>query len=362
MSGEKIFLLSLCIIFALGQNCPSYTCGTLAPGTCVSYAASVYTVYPCTAGSATPYCPPIDAVNNPAVTTSTCIASPNTASLAYPGISCSSGTACYSGICTKGYCVGASSGAACSKPALYSQNVMCAQGLYCNLDATPSVCAPLKEKYSGCNSDYECKYGTGCYSGICVEYGEIDNGDQMVASFCFSGNSPFCEDGQCYTFTNGTAICISPLESSAKTPTKCTSDSGCLSKVNKEIGFAVTGTCMCGYNPTGTAYCNTFDGESYGEKLFSLLEDWDDSDEIENCNIDVAYSYDCMASRWSKTKAAEMAYYSYMAKNQFAVYQTYTCVRSVYLTNFIYYSGLYNDTSSFATGLVASLIGLTLLA
>ena len=74
----------------------------------------------------------------------------------------------------------------------------------------------------------------------------------------------------------------------------CTSNSGCLSKTDEVLGFPVQGTCECGYNPFGTSYCNTFAGEGYGNKFLKLLEDWENNDDIQNCNIDIAYTYTCI--------------------------------------------------------------------
>ena len=291
MSGEKIIFLGLVISLTLSQNCPKYVCSNEVSESCVIFTDNTYTVSSC--DPSTPYCPPLVA-NSPGNIVSTCTTANSYPSQKYPGEICSSSSECYSNTCYKGVCQGKSFGDVCNSPFGYSDNVDCGPGLFCDFSQTPSTCGYLKHQYSGCEIDTECQYGLGCYSGICLKYRSISKGDQIISLYCVNFQSSFCEYEQCYSFNNGTAVCIGLLESVAEAPTMCTSNSGCLSKTDEVLGFPVQGTCECGYNPFGTSYCNTFAGEGYGNKFLKLLEDWENNDDIQNCNIDIAYTYTCI--------------------------------------------------------------------
>ena len=73
-----------------------------------------------------------------------------------------------------------------------------------------------------------------------------------------------------------------------------------------------SGTCQFGYSSKGNAYCAAFFGDGYGPKLFAVVEQWIKTTDIRNCNIDIAYKEACVASQWTKSKAAQYAYYSFM--------------------------------------------------
>ena len=156
-------------------------------------------------------------------------------------------------------------------------------------------------------------------------------------------------------------MCISPLQSAKKLPVKCTTNNDCVSKYNKYIGGVTTGTCKCGYNPGGISYCMPFDGDFYGSRLLGLVEEWEGSSGISKCNVDVVYEYSCMASHWSKEKAAEFAYYIYMMNNYQAVLDVEDCVEQVYLQNFITIYNRYHQATSFASVIAGSFVGFLLI-
>lgn len=325
MSGEKVFFLFI-ISLAYSQSCPKYSCSN-SNAYCLEYTSNQGIVSPCSTAPNT-YCPFTIGANQ------SCTVPPSHPQLLLPGLSCSSNSDCLSKTCYKGYCAGKSKSQTCQLHADYSTNADCSPGLYCNITKTPSICLPLKEQYEPCTNDYECLYGRGCYSGICLEYGKIDNGDEIYAGYCMFGSSPFCEDEQCYIFPDGSARCIEVLETNGKANAFCTDSYGCQSKFSKRVGGVVLGECQCGLNAEGTAYCSNFLGDGYTKKYFEFLQKWGEGNEIEKCNIDVAFSPSCIKSRGGKSKYNEFVYYQFMSKYQAVVKDGLKCALSVLVPTF----------------------------
>jgi len=228
---------------------------------------------------------------------------------------------------------------------------------------TPSICLPLKEQYEPCSNDYDCLYGKGCYSGICIEYGKIDNGDEIYADYCINGASPFCEDEQCFIFSNGVAKCIEVLETSGKTNAFCSDNLGCQSKYNKRVGGVVVGKCQCGINELGTSYCSNFLGDGYTKSFVKFLQSCGEGSNIQKCNIDVSFSSACIRSRGGKSQYNEFIFLQFMSQYQAIVHNGLSCALKVLAPTF-YTSDeqLFSllSSTSFASILSVSLVGILL--
>lgn len=354
MSGEKILILILAISFTQALTCPNYQCKTLANLQCIEYASATLTYYsyPCKT-SAAPYCPITSGAS------STCTAAPVTpSSKSYPGIKCSVGSDCYSGMCTNGYCQGLAQGSPCS--AGVSQNVQCNPGLFCNIGSTVPTCLSLFQVNEQCTSDYECTYGTGCYNqATCKQLGSISSGGSVAASECINSMSKYCESEQCHVFTsNNTAICVDRFKNSHSIPYKCTTSANCVSNTNSKTNSYLNGTCSCGNNANGYAYCSLFPGDGYYSKYLNKLEEFDMSSSITKCNIDVAYHSSCMNSHWDKSDLYEYQYYYYMYQYYTNLYDAEECTIKVFYPSYYGYKSNYDDAESSSFAALLKTLGL----
>ena len=354
MFGEKLFFFLLFLHLGYTQSCPKYSCSN-SNTYCLEYTFDQGIVSPCSTAPNT-YCALTIGYNQ------SCTVPPSSPQRLLPGLSCSLNSNCLSGECYKGYCSGKSKSETCQLHEGYSINADCNPGLYCSIAKTQSICLPLKEQYEPCTNDYECLYGRGCYSGVCLEYGKIDNGDEIYMSYCISGTSPFCEDEQCFIFADGTARCIEVLETEGKANAFCTDNYGCQSKFNKRVQGVVLGQCQCGLNSEGTAYCSNFLGDGYTKKYFEFLKEWGQGDNIEKCNIDVAFTPSCIQSRGGKSRHDEFVYYQFMSKYQAIIKGGLKCALSVLIPTFnIKLEDLLTEQVSISFGLALSVTFLGLI-
>jgi hypothetical protein len=156
---------------------------------------------------------------------------------------CTDALSCYKSTCVKGICVGASHGGSCTS------TFNCDPGLMC--DVMQGVCVSLGGSGSPCASMWECENEHGCANGKCVEFVSLNLGEYCYADY-------FCKSYHCQD-----NVCLNPPKS-VSMPMSCTANTNCTSApFNTTDGLiTIQGVCSCGQNPSGTAYCSLFHGDS----------------------------------------------------------------------------------------------------
>lgn len=352
MSGEKILVLLLVVSCTQALTCPNYKCKTLTSPQCIEYNAATLTYYSHPCSSSAPYCPITSAAN------SSCTATPVTpSSKNYPGIKCSLAADCYSGNCTNGLCQGENQGSPCTSG--LTQNIQCNPGLFCNIGASTPTCLYLFKAGETCTSDYECTYGTMCYNQTtCTKLGSIATGMPVAASECVNSMSKYCASEQCNLFANNTAVCVDRYKNTHSIPYKCVDSTTCVSNTNSKTNTYLSGTCTCGSNSDGYAYCSLFPGDGYYSKYLDKLKKYDASTSISNCNVDVAYAPSCMTSHWDKTDLYEYQYYYYMYQNYVGLHNAEDCTIKVFFPAYHGYKDNYDDVESSSFANLLKTIGL----
>jgi hypothetical protein len=175
-----------------------------------------------------------------------------------------------------------------------------------------------------------------------MPFNKFDDGTEIYPQYCYTnskssaGISSFCDNDQCYIYPNGTAKCIGTLESNGKINAFCTDNTGCQSKFSKDTHSIVLGNCLCGFNPTGAMHCDNFADDGYTDKYINFLNSWGESDDIQKCNVDIAYSADCIYSQGSKSMYSSFLYYQWMSEYQYALPGAQQCVLSVIMPSSVY--------------------------
>jgi len=125
-----------------------------------------------------------------------------------------------------------------------------------------------------------------------------------------------------------------------------------VSKVNTVIGSAGQGTCTCGSDSKGTAYCSLFPGDSYKSKMFDMLAEYDQFSGKSKCNIDAAYTFGCMYDYWGKTNTYEFVYYQFMSNYYLDLINAESCTIKVFYSTYYdikaNYDDVADDSSSFS--------------
>ena len=169
-------------------------------------------------------------------------------SLRYPGEYCSTGTQCYSGLCTSHRCGGQGLGAACG-----TNNVYCSPGFYCG---GTNVCEGVNNTL-GCTGDSQCSTSFTCVLGKCVErYSLADGAKSELTTGSAFGYSVGCQSGFAYkNTTTGNVNCASaPVSSGTNLPIMCLGGTTC-----KDSTGTYVESCVCGYS--GNGYCPLFVGD-----------------------------------------------------------------------------------------------------
>ena len=312
----KIFsLLTICITLTLisfsyqteiksNEKCSKFVCGDVTSGCAIQKEVQTYTINKTNKCADTDYCPYLSSVFDKTTTpvAVACVAKKNSAKV-FPGGQCSRPDDCISGVCTNSRCVGKKEGEECNVDKHYE----CEIGTFC---ATVSegkgkpVCT-VQDPTFGCNDGYECPNTHGCSSemedseevGKCVEYYSLDDGKAAPANKDFS----FCKSGFAADDANKNAICRSVKLKKADTVTflECKNDDDCVYEytegtVKKTTSFV--GTCDCGYNADGKAYCRPGNldipnYDDYIKKVKSLLSETRcHTEERNNCHFTNVHS------------------------------------------------------------------------
>ena len=341
MSLYYIFL-SL-VPFSLSQYCTSYVCGNLDSGLCEMYTkdTDTQTIQPCTS-HIYPYCD---------LSSGSCEQVPAVEDLV-AGQSCSANSNCLSRFCSEGHCVGTPLGGACIS------DEGCAADGYCS----DSVCTKLITKGNPCDYDEQCAHGSGCDSGICKKYFSVTNYESISSENCNTWyyQSPFCESFSCFQWNSTNTTCIPALNNSNTIPHECFNNNYCKSTILPEIGYALTIPCVCGYNPSGYSYCDSFNGDLWPQNWIAQMKNYYSSGIDGNCNRYTGAS-SCATAWWDQGNSARLVYYEFMFYYQLRIYGADTCVLEAILPGYSYVLGNYTSYGAAEIAAVSMiLIGLVI--
>jgi hypothetical protein len=320
-------------------TCSKYACATTAlpANTCISLTNSTYSLSLCT-NTLTPFC-------NTTLTgsTSVCQAAPTPSPLkAYVGQYCNVTVTCLYGSCANSKCVGKNQGGTCT-----SHND-CEVGLRC----VGTTCAPvLRLDSEGCVKDEDCELKAGCnllmgsQKGVCEAYFSLDEG--ALATDCANERSRLCKSGMCRTvegWFSKQSYCISAAVLNGTLPLACTANVNC---TGTSRPWEYAGTCSCGYNPTGTAYCNLFPGDLPYAAALTTLSSLVAKQTFFACNTARRFQPDCLST------VDSTLYQTYRTQSLFAEFYPQlqgndNCIQKIY-------TSYYWTKSGWAVGLAALL-------
>lgn len=318
--------------------CQAYSCANLEgweAGTCVTFteATNSFAVSPCTESSMYPYCDYTKAENNK-WRNITCGPNPGT-EIRYAGEPCETALQCLSGTCTSGKCIGTAQNAPCTS------SDQCNIGYFCASVNFMFTCQPLIAAFEyGCGSDFDCVNSCGCNfnsngpPGMCIPYYNLTIGQSVTCSS--AGVSNLCQTGACYNPGSSIiGVCTVAPTTVGTLPLPCTFNGQCTG--SNSLGQTFTGTCTCGYNPTGTQYCTPFIGDPMGVSYLNATKQFfAKNGPIGQCQTTRRFSKDCydVVSRsmginpniWY-SQYYNYTYYPYLIGND-------ECVQTVYTSAF----------------------------
>ena len=307
-------------------SCSRYMCAppsmNLAPNVCIHYENDIYYLQSCRNNTnGLTYCSPNLYQTGYDNMCELPPAQPH--SLSWPGEQCTTNSSCTTNYCSEsnGLCVGATKGESCES------NADCNAGLFC----TGGQCTKLQGLGQSCTTDYDCENSLGCnrtslFYGVCLPYFSVPVGG-LVSNCNGNSTSYLCTSGTCLQKNfNGAGVCIKPIVSTRQPPQTCQSDQDC---VGTSSGQSYQGTCQCGYNPTGAAYCQPFLGDNAGHNWLYYLTELAEMNTTQQCNTNRRFSTACINSlpiTWGKTAIAFNMLY-----NQFAQLQgNDNCIKAIY--------------------------------
>lgn len=287
----KFVLLTLAV--ACAYTCPKYSChaGGFDLGTTCAYQTSTgdVSMQICDLTTLGDYCNV-----NPLITKNfTCGDRPPRAQDEFlPGQSCISGRQCQSGNCLNNKCQGLPLGSFCISHA------DCNVGYYCGQSGK---CLPQMSQFQSCNSDWDCQNQFACNrtlftKGTCLPYYSLPNGSAVgmcVSSFS-EGMSNLCASGSCSQIQqghNGEGICQAPFKSDKPYPLVCNEDADCTG--HNSAGTLGLGSCSCGMDKNGAAYCNAYSGDQPAVIARELLIQHTSSAAIANCHTLIRFDQYC---------------------------------------------------------------------
>lgn len=251
-----------------------------------NHTTSTFLLDPCDHSDvAANFCNPTDDPNETPVT---CSVPETQYENMYPGdYPCAGNSSCVTQYCLDSICQGSDY----SEPCNSSQD--CNAGLQCDF----GTCVPLlRPGEYGCYNDTNCVNTCGCDTqpesnqpGVCIEYFSVDLYDYVTN--CYGLMSLLCEEINCIPVNTTHYQCIPAFVSNNDLPRMCESDSDCW---GSSAGVIATGSCDCGYNPTGQSYCSPLPGDSLGLNLMKEMQKWIDSLLILACNTEARFSLSCM--------------------------------------------------------------------
>ena len=117
-----------------------------------------------------------------------------------------------------------------------------------------------------------------------------------------------CQSLYCTINING-AFCSDSVQSLRLLPANCSSNWDCMSTTDRYVGGFYLGTCQCGYNPLGRAYCSLFPGDYPYRNYIAVISSWLNSPNITNCNSLRGLNQNCVEKYFSYSN--ELFYYYY---------------------------------------------------
>jgi hypothetical protein len=281
---SKAFLLTTLFTlftYSLSQKCRTYTCSTTKDDFCLrlNYTLEIDSVEAkgCD-DSVGKFCPAYDLSSKSEVKCKDNLKLPLRQ---YPGGPCKTKDDCMnlSDCSTEGKCAGKPEGLNCTR------HDECFFGLACYKKTNGSIsvtCNALRALNSqGCESEFECSMGQGCFNGVCTDYYSLpvginlgDNNYQNSQSFCASGHD---RHGICDSLKN-----INENEVISDELVKCDELNPCrYSSINGTI--TETNVCNCGKSADSSRYCPIFGGNKYYKAAVKQIKEIINANRT-NCN------------------------------------------------------------------------------
>lgn len=214
---------------------------------------------------------------------------------AYPGEYCRSNSDCITNQCVSGYCAGQGAGGTCTGNSDCNVGYYCSAGFYC----TPQV-----SYGQSCTHDFMCANNLACNrtlfeDGTCVYYFSLPLGGKvgMCIDMLTEGISNLCSTGTCRldSPTDSIGTCTNVMYApTLNYPRICNVDSDCIGIDGS--GYSANGTCSCGMDMHGFAYCDAFSGDPPSQTLQYLYELHVNSTGIFQCHTQRRFDIFCLVS------------------------------------------------------------------
>lgn len=156
-----------------------------------------------------------------------------------------------------------------------SQDEYCRKDFYCEMAS--STCQEKANEDKKCSDLYGCEKGTVCNLGSCVEYFSVLDGSSSDSNLAC--RSAIVKNGVCQP-KQATVVVDDDDENESDDEDEddddfdgikeCTSDSDCTASDG-----VTPGSCVCGYNKDGKAYCLPHRSDEISKKLLAASYEWD---------------------------------------------------------------------------------------
>eukprot|EP01017_Pseudomicrothorax_dubius_P034408 TRINITY_DN4710_c0_g1_i1.p1 TRINITY_DN4710_c0_g1~~TRINITY_DN4710_c0_g1_i1.p1 ORF type:complete len:435 (-),score=72.76 TRINITY_DN4710_c0_g1_i1:35-1339(-) len=172
----------------------------------------------------------------------------------YPGDVCTQDKDCRSEGCDSnlGICIGLKEGGACDE----TKNIFCQQGLVCSatkLCAKPAAVGSQCAQTSDCSNDAFCNA-----QKVCQMYMTVAKGGKITDKVAENGFNLECET----LYADKNSVCQdAPASKRANMTAPCKSDQECA------LSDGTFGSCRCGFNDKGDAYCQPSVGDPVYQKI-----------------------------------------------------------------------------------------------
>ena len=281
------------LVGALSQNCPTFSChegGFDISPVCGTLSPEQNIVLQACDNSTAAYCDVTGTITN----NYTCALSPPYPQrVQYPGERCFENSDCITQSCVDSYCQGQNAGGSCTRNADCNVGYYCSPGFYCARQVSYG---------ETCSHDYMCQNNLACNrtlfeDGQCVYYFSIPVGQPvgMCIDMLTEGVSNLCASGTCTLLsqTDSIGVCSGVWYAPSLTyPRICTSDSQC--QGIDGLGNSTVGTCSCGMDMHGFAYCDALSGDPPAQTLQYLYELHVNSTGITQCHTQRRFEYECL--------------------------------------------------------------------
>lgn len=299
------FLYMSCLLFRAAETaCPKVKCDdSLSDGTCYIYnrADDKIRIKECESGE-------VCSVNqmystlplNLSTNNAKCVDQYYISDLKVAGESCKDDSQCKSNECHNSICTGEKAGNRCT------DSGDCDTGLFCKGDSN-KFCNRQIEEGEECEVSDECVNSASCFNGYCTRYFSLQNGSQYEDS----NDSPsplLCESG----YLDSSVTCSDPPHNHRDANEPCESSSDC--KLKFKNSDDTSGTCSCGLNSDGNAFCRAVQGDDEFKDFKSALLDLIKINR--NCHTSINFSERCPElSDSPEISDFNRAYYTYLYRH-----------------------------------------------